>query len=378
MSEIEQIKEKIKPVAQKYNLSSSVAKTVLNRCSDNYDFYLTSDSSVLNDPYLMKGMKEAVERIREAIQKKQKITVYGDYDVDGITSTYMVYDYLLNCGASADYFIPDRMDSGYGLSDSAIHSLKQKGTELIVTVDLGISAINEAVLCRKLGIDGMVVIGGDGSFRGARQLCLHGIPTVAVPGTIDRDVSSSDYTIGFDTAINTVVEMVDRLRDTSQSHDRCTVVEVMGRNAGDIALHAGIACGALTILVPEMEYDFERDIIQKMRKTLKTGKHHFIIIVAEGVGNSEEITKRIEEETGITARLTVLGHVQRGGIPTARERINASRMGYHAVKLLASGISNRVVGVRDGHVVDYDILEGLAMEKKFDQELYEIANAISL
>jgi len=232
--------------------------------------------------------------------------------------------------------------------------------------------------CRKLGIDGMVVIGGDGSFRGARQLCLHGIPTVAVPGTIDRDFSSSDYTIGFDTAINTVVEMVDRLRDTSQSHDRCTVVEVMGRNAGDIALHAGIACGALTILVPEMEYDFERDIIQKMRKTLKTGKHHFIIIVAEGVGNSEEITKRIEEETGITARLTVLGHVQRGGIPTARERINASRMGYHAVKLLASGISNRVVGVRDGHVVDYDILEGLAMEKKFDQELYEIANAISL
>ena len=232
--------------------------------------------------------------------------------------------------------------------------------------------------CRKLGIDGMVVIGGDGSFRGARQLCLHGIPTVAVPGTIDRDVSSSDYTIGFDTAINTVVEMVDRLRDTSQSHDRCTVVEVMGRNAGDIALHAGIACGALTILVPEVEYDFERDIIQKMRKTLKTGKHHFIIIVAEGVGNSAEITKRIEEETGITARLTVLGHVQRGGIPTARERINASRMGYHAVKLLANGISNRVVGVRDGHVVDYDILEGLEMEKKFDQELYEIANAISL
>ena len=232
--------------------------------------------------------------------------------------------------------------------------------------------------CRKLGIDGMVVIGGDGSFRGARQLCLHGIPTVAVPGTIDRDVSSSDYTIGFDTAINTVVEMVDRLRDTSQSHDRCSVVEVMGRNAGDIALHAGIACGALTILVPEVEYDFDRDIIQKMRKTLKTGKHHFIIIVAEGVGNSAEITKRIEEETGITARLTVLGHVQRGGIPTARERINASRMGYHAVKLLANGISNRVVGVRDGHVVDYDILEGLEMKKQFDQELYEIANAISL
>ncbi|MBR5558776.1 MAG: 6-phosphofructokinase [Oscillospiraceae bacterium] len=232
--------------------------------------------------------------------------------------------------------------------------------------------------CRKLGIDGMVVIGGDGSFRGARALCLKGIPTVAVPGTIDRDVSSSDYTIGFDTAINTVVEMVDRLRDTSQSHDRCSVVEVMGRNAGDIALHAGIACGALTILVPEVEYDFERDVIQKMRKTLKTGKHHFIIVVAEGVGNTEEITKRIEAETGISARLTVLGHVQRGGIPTARERINASRMGYHAVKLLSQGISNRVVGVRDGHVVDYDILEALDMKKNFDAELYEIANKISL
>jgi len=232
--------------------------------------------------------------------------------------------------------------------------------------------------CRKLGIDGMVVIGGDGSFRGARALCLQGIPTVAVPGTIDRDVSSSDYTIGFDTAINTVVEMVDRLRDTSQSHDRCSVVEVMGRNAGDIALHAGIACGALTILVPEVEFDFERDIVQKMRKTLKTGKHHFIIMVAEGVGNSAELTKRIEAETGISARLTVLGHVQRGGTPTARERINASRMGYHAVKLLSEGISNRVVGVRDGHVVDYDILEALEMKKEFDKELYEIANAISL
>ena len=232
--------------------------------------------------------------------------------------------------------------------------------------------------CHKLGIDGMVVIGGDGSFRGARALSLRGIPTVAIPGTIDNDIASTDYTIGFDTAINTVVEMVDRLRDTSQSHDRCTVVEVMGRRAGDIALHAGIACGALTILVPEVPYDFERDIVQKMFNTVKSGKHHFIIMVAEGVGNTAELTKRIQAETGITSRYTVLGHVQRGGTPTARERINASRLGYHAVKLLGQGIGNRVVGLKEDRLVDYDILEGLEMKKKFDMELYQIANAISL
>jgi len=232
--------------------------------------------------------------------------------------------------------------------------------------------------CRKMGIDGLVVIGGDGSFRGARDLSLRGVPCVALPGTIDNDIASTEYTIGFDTAINTVVEMVDRLRDTSQSHDRCSVVEVMGRGAGDIALHSGIACGALTILVPEVAYNFERDILQKMRNTLKTGKHHFIIVVAEGVGNTAEITRRIEAETGIVSRLTVLGHVQRGGSPTALERINASRLGYHAVKLLSQGIGNRVVGIRQDRVVDYDILEGLQMKKKFDMELYNIANAISL
>ena len=196
----------IKKVAQKYNLSSSVAKTVLNRCSDDYDFYLTSDSSVLNDPYLMKGMKEAVERIREAIQKKQKITVYGDYDVDGITSTYMVYDYLLNCGASADYFIPDRMDSGYGLSDSAIHSLKQKGTELIVTVDLGISAINEAVLCRKLGID--LIITDHHSLQG------DGIPECIA---VINPKIPSDYPFCHLAGAGVAYKLICALSDNSQS-----------------------------------------------------------------------------------------------------------------------------------------------------------------
>ena len=232
--------------------------------------------------------------------------------------------------------------------------------------------------CQAVGIDGLVVIGGDGSFRGARDLSLRGIPCVAIPGTIDNDIAATDYSVGFDTAINTVVEMVDRIRDTSQSHDRCSVVEVMGRGAGDIALHAGVACGALTIVVPEAPFDFQKDIVDKMNRTLKTGKHHFIIIVAEGVGNSAELTRRIENETGIVSRLTVLGHVQRGGTPTATERVNASRLGYRAVELLLAGTSNRVIGIRDGKIVDYDIVEALKMEKKFDWELYNIANAISI
>ncbi len=232
--------------------------------------------------------------------------------------------------------------------------------------------------CKKWGLEGVVVIGGDGSYRGARDLSLRGIPCVGIPGTIDNDICSTDYTVGFDTAINTVVEMVDRLRDTSQSHDRCSVVEVMGRASGNIALYAGLACGALTILVPEMPYDFERDILNKMNSTLKTGKHHFIVVIAEGVGNSQEITRRIEQSTGISSRLTVLGHVQRGGIPTALERINASRLGYHAVRLLSEGIGNRVVGMQSNKVVDYDILQALDMTGHFDSELYEIANTISL
>ncbi len=232
--------------------------------------------------------------------------------------------------------------------------------------------------CRKVGIDGLVVIGGDGSFRGARDLSVRGLPCVAIPGTIDNDIAATEYTIGFDTAINTVVEMVDRIRDTSQSHDRCSVVEVMGRGAGDIALHAGVACGALSILVPEAPFDFQKDVVEKMHHTLKSGKHHFIIIVAEGVGNSEELTRRIENETGIVSRLTVLGHVQRGGTPTATERVNASRLGYRAVELLLSGISNRVIGLNCGRITDIDIVEALQMEKQFDWDLYNIANAISI
>ena len=231
--------------------------------------------------------------------------------------------------------------------------------------------------CKKHGIEGIVVIGGDGSYRGARDLSLRGIPCVGVPGTIDNDISSTEYTIGFDTAMNTAMEMVDRLRDTSQSHDRCSVVEVMGRRAGYLALQTGIAVGATAILVPEIEFDIE-NVIKKIKETQKTGKKHFIIVVAEGVGGVEEIAKKIEEETGVESRATVLGHVQRGGNPTIRDRVMATEMGYAAVKLMNEGIGNRVIGWKKGEIVNYDIYEALNMKKPFDDEMYEIANTTSI
>lgn len=232
--------------------------------------------------------------------------------------------------------------------------------------------------CRKLGVDGVVVIGGDGSFRGARDLTGEGIPCVGVPGTIDNDISSSDYTIGFDTAMNTAMEMIDRIRDTAQSHDRCSVVEVMGRRCGDIALEVGIAIGATAILVPEVPYDLKRDVIDRLLKNRETGKKHFIVVVAEGIGGIDNIVKEIEEQTGIETRGTVLGHVQRGGSPTLRDRVVASRMGYRAVELLEDGQSNRVVVMKDNHIVDYDITEALAMKKQFNTKLFSIAHEISI
>ena len=232
--------------------------------------------------------------------------------------------------------------------------------------------------CRKLGIDGVVVIGGDGSFRGARDLTGEGIPCIGVPGTIDNDISSSDYTIGFDTAMNTAMEMIDKIRDTAQSHDRCSVVEVMGRRCGDIALEVGIAIGASAILVPEVPYDLKKDVIDVLLKNRETGKKHFIMVVAEGSGGIDGIVKEIEAQTGIETRGTVLGHVQRGGSPTLRDRVVASRMGYRAVELLEEGQSNRVVVMKDNHIVDYDISEALAMKKQFNTKLFNIAHEISI
>ena len=235
-----------------------------------------------------------------------------------------------------------------------------------------------AEMCQQLGIDALVVIGGDGSFRGAKALANLGIPCIGIPGTIDNDIACSEYTIGYDTAMNTAVEAIDKLRDTTQSHDRCSVVEVMGHHAGYIALNVGIATGALAVLLPERPFDFERDILQRMRTTQTTGKKHFIIIVSEGVIGAQELANQIQAATGVDSRATVLGHIQRGGSPTVRDRVNASLMGYHAVDLLDRGIYNRVVAVSGGKVVDYDVNVALSMHKTIDDHEIEIANAISI
>ena len=232
--------------------------------------------------------------------------------------------------------------------------------------------------CKELGIDAIVVVGGDGSFKGARALANLGIPCIGIPGTIDNDIACSEYTIGYDTAMNTAVEMIDKLRDTTQSHDRCSVVEVMGRNAGYIALNVGIATGALAILIPERPYDLDHDIISRMNQTQKTGKKHFIVIVAEGVGHAQELANEIQARTGIDSRATVLGHVQRGGSPTLRDRVTASQMGYHAVNLLEKGIYNRVVAVSADKIVDYDINVALSMHKTIDTMMLDVANTISI
>ena len=232
--------------------------------------------------------------------------------------------------------------------------------------------------CEENGIEGLVVVGGDGSFRGAADLSARGILSIGVPGTIDNDISMTEYTIGYDTAMNTVVEMVDKLRDTAQSHDRCSVVEVMGRRCGDIALQTGIATGATAILVPEVQYNIERDVIARIINTQKTGKKHFIVVVAEGVGGVRDLAKYVEQRLGIEARATVLGHVQRGGSPTLRDRVVASQMGFKAVELLEQNIGNRVVAMQGGKIIDLDINEALDMPRVFDEELYKIAMTISI
>lgn len=233
--------------------------------------------------------------------------------------------------------------------------------------------------CQEHGIEGVVVIGGDGSFRGARDLSERGIPCVGVPGTIDNDIACCDYTIGYDTCLNTIMEMVDRLRDTAESHDRCSVIEVMGRRAGFLALNAGIACGATSILIPEVEFDIEKHVIERMKKTQRTDKKHFIIIVAEGCDvDCRALVSEIQAKTGVETRYTELGHVQRGGHPTVKDRVMATRMGNYAVKLLMNNIGNRVVAAQKEEVIDFDIFEALNMSKSVDMELYNIAHEVSI
>lgn len=235
-----------------------------------------------------------------------------------------------------------------------------------------------AEICKKHGIDAIVVIGGDGSFKGAQKLAALGINTIGLPGTIDLDIACTEYTIGFDTAVNTAMEAIDKVRDTSTSHERCSIIEVMGRGAGYIALWCGIANGAEDILLPE-KYDYdEQKLVNHIIENRKRGKQHHIIVNAEGIGHSSSMAKRIEAATGIETRATILGHMQRGGSPTCKDRVYASTMGALAVDLLCEGKTNRVVGYRHGDFVDYDIDEALAMKKEIPEYQYEISKNLSL
>lgn len=226
------------------------------------------------------------------------------------------------------------------------------------------------------GIDGLVVIGGDGSFTGAKLLSDLGVKTIGIPGTIDNDLPYTEYTLGFDTALNTVLDAVNKLRDTSTSHERISIVEVMGRNCGDIALYAGLGGGAESIIVPEKGYDLD-EICRTILEGKQKGKLHNLIILAEGVGGSQQLAKKIEDVTGIETRATILGHIQRGGSPSAFDRVLASKMGARAVELLLEGKTARVIGTKGGEIIDMDTTEALAMPKKFDEKLYEIASILS-
>lgn len=231
--------------------------------------------------------------------------------------------------------------------------------------------------CKFLGLDGIIAIGGDGTFRGAHALSKYGINVIGIPGTIDNDICCTNYCIGFDTAANTAIECIDKLRDTMQSHERCSVVEVMGRHAGYLAMYVGLAVGATAVLVPESPIDFERDVIEKIRQARFNGFTHYMIVVAEGAGSAAQIANQIKESIALDPRVTVLGHIQRGGIPSGRDRVNATKMGYLAVELLLEGKTNRIVCTHDGGFVDVDITEGLAMHKSIQKMEVDVLSAMT-
>jgi 6-phosphofructokinase 1 len=231
--------------------------------------------------------------------------------------------------------------------------------------------------CKFLGLDSIVAIGGDGTFQGARALSKYGINVVCIPATIDNDISCTNYSIGFDTAANTAIECIDKLRDTMQSHERCSVVEVMGRNAGFLAMYVGLAVGATAVLVPEKEIDFEHDVIEKIRQARFNGFSHYMIVVAEGAASASDVAAKIKDAIDLDPRVTVLGHIQRGGVPTGRDRINATKMGYLAVELLLAGKNNRIVCTNAGSFTDIDIDDGLAMHKSIQQIEVDVLAAMT-
>ncbi len=302
-----------------------------------------------------------------AIRAVVRTAIYNDVEVCGINRGY---NGLIN----NDFVEMDARSVGETL---------QKGGTILQTARClefkePAGVMKGVEVARANGLDGLIVIGGDGSFRGARDLSRAGLPTIAIPGTIDNDISCSEYTIGYDTCLNTVVSAVDKLRDTSSSHDRCSVVEVMGRKAGYIAVESSIACGAEVVLIPELEYDFKKDVIGVIEKGKNRGKKHYIVIVAEGVGGVVDMAKKIEEATGIETRATILGHVQRGGSPTVKDRVIASRMGAYAVEILLDGKSDRIVRMMDSTICDIDIEEGLQMQKSISADLVRLTKQLAI
>lgn len=231
--------------------------------------------------------------------------------------------------------------------------------------------------CKFLGLDSVIAIGGDGTFRGAKALSQHGINVICIPATIDNDISCTNYSIGFDTAANTAIDCIDRLRDTMQSHERCSIVEVMGRNAGFLAMYVGLAVGATAVLVPEKEIDFQKDVVEKIRRARLNGFTHYMIVVAEGAGSAAKIAEQIKEALDLDPRVTVLGHIQRGGTPTGRDRVNATKMGFLAVELLREGKTNRVVCTDNGSFTDVDIDEGLARNRVIQQMEVDVLAAMT-
>ena len=231
--------------------------------------------------------------------------------------------------------------------------------------------------CKFLGLDGIVAIGGDGTFRGARALSKYGVNVVCIPATIDNDISWTNYSMGFDTAANTAIECIDKLRDTMQSHERCSVVEVMGRNAGYLAMYVGLAVGATAVLVPEEHIDFEKDVVEKIRQARFNGFTHYMIVVAEGAGSAADISAKIKDALDLDPRVTVLGHIQRGGVPTGRDRVNATKMGFLAVEMLLAGKTNRIICTKNGSFTDVDIDEGLALTRKIQKMEVEVLAAMT-
>lgn len=302
-----------------------------------------------------------------AIRAVVRTAIYFGMEVYGIERGY--------AGLIEDTMIPMEMRSVSDIVQRGGTKLRTARCLEMLTVDGQKQAV---ATLEKRGIEGLVVIGGDGSFRGAKCLTEnYGIPTIGIPGTIDNDLEYTDYTLGFDTAVNTCLEVINKLRDTMNSHERISVVEVMGRHCGDIALFAGISSGAEIIVIPEIAYDMD-DIVMRINRSRANGKHSNIIVVAEGVTTAEQFAKQLQENTTYSVRATTIGHIQRGGSPSMADRMLAAQFGNKAVRLLKDGIGNRVVGIHKNEIIDMDIIEAVSMKKKFNYELYETLQMISM